>query len=304
MGKRKDREIVKNNDLKGIFFIMAATIIWSIALIAQKAGTASMGPFSFTGIRCTLGAISMFPLILFLDSRKTAEQKAAEHNPKALLKGSLISGILVMTYIILQQFGIVHTTAGKAGFITALYIVIVPVAGIFMKRKVEGRVWLAVFIALAGFYLMSMTDGLEGINRGDILMLCAAVFVAAHIYSVDFFVNKVDPVKFSCFQFLTAGLVSLIFSFFLETITLEAVKSALIPILYTGICSCGLGYTCQIIGQKYMEPSRSSLLMSTETIFTMIAGMIFFQEMLTVKEYLGCVIIFAAILISQIKRKS
>lgn len=295
---------MRNNEIKGIFFILTATIIWSIALVAQKAGGQAMGPFSFTGIRCTLGAFSMIPLILFLDRRKTPEQKEKEHNPKVLLQGGLISGLLVFIYISCQQSGIIHTTAGKAGFITALYIIIVPLIGIFLKRKIGTKVWIAVLIATFGFYIMCMAEGLSGINRGDIMMLIAAFFVAFHIYSVDYFVNKIDPVKFSCLQFLTAGIMGLIAAFFTETITVSQIQAALIPILYTGICSCGLGYTCQIIGQKYMDPSRSSLLMSSETIFTMIAGMIFYQEMLSVREYAGCALIFAAIILSQTKRKS
>ncbi|SCJ81031.1 putative DMT superfamily transporter inner membrane protein [uncultured Eubacterium sp.] len=295
---------MKTASMKGVIFLILAAIIWGFALVAQKAGTETLGPLTFTGIRCTLGSLSMFPLIVVLDKKKTLEQKAAEHHPATLLKGGFICGLVVFFFTILQQTGIQFTTVGKSGFITALYIILVPLGGLFLKKKVAKKIWIAVLIALSGFYLMCMSEGLTGINKGDIMMLLASLGCAVHIYVIDYYVNKIDPVKFSSLQFLVTGLISLVLALFLEDIYWNRIFAAAVPILYAGVVSCGLGYTFQILGQKYVEPAKASLLLSSETIFTMLAGMLFFQEMLSMKEYLGCGLIFFAIILSQIERKS
>lgn len=193
---------------------------------------------------------------------------------------------------VFQQIGIQYTTVGKSGFITALYIILVPLGGLVLKRNVEKKVWLSVFIALGG------------VNKGDILMLLGSFGCTIHIYIIDHYVNKIDPVKFSCLQFLVTGIICLILALFLEEIHMDNVLAAVIPILYTGVCSCGLGYTFQILGQKYVEPAKASLILSSETIFTMLAGMLIFGEVLSLKEYTGCGLIFFAIILSQIQRKS
>lgn len=295
---------MKSNGLKGVLFLILAAIIWGLALVAQKLGTENLGPFSFTGIRCTLGSLSMIPLIIILDKRKTEEQKAAEHNPSILWKGSFLCGLAALSFTVFQQIGIQYTTVGKSGFITALYIILVPLGGLVLKRNVEKKVWLSVFIALGGFYLMCMSEGLGGVNKGDILMLLGSFGCTVHIYIIDHYVNKIDPVKFSCLQFLVTGIICLILALFLEEIHMDNVLAAVIPILYTGVCSCGLGYTFQILGQKYVEPAKASLILSSETIFTMLAGMLIFGEVLSLKEYTGCGLIFFAIILSQIQRKS
>lgn len=291
---------MKHQELKGTVFLLLAAIIWGYALVAQKAGADNLGPLTFSAIRCTLGSLSLVPLFIFLDKKKTPEQKAAEDNGKTLLQGGLICGVIVLTCTLLQQIGIAHTSVGKSSFITALYIVFVPVAGIFLRRKVELRVWIAVVIAVIGFYLMCMTEGFSAINKGDLMMLMSAFCYAAHIYAVDYFADKIDSVKFSSMQYLFTGIVCSVLAFFLEDASLADVKAATIPLLYAGICSCGMGCTFQVIGQKYVSPAKTSLLLSSETIFAMTAGMIFFGEFFTVKEYVGCALIFSAIILSQI----
>lgn len=295
---------MKTTDLKGILFLILAALIWGFALVAQKTGTENLGPLAFTGIRCTLGSLSMIPLIIVLDKRKTLDQKTAEHHPAILLKGGIICGFIVFFFTILQQTGIQYTTVGKSGFITALYIILVPLGGLILKKKIEKKIWIAVIIALAGFYLMCMSEGLTEINKGDIMMLLASFGCAVHIYAIDYYVNKIDPVKFSSLQFLVTGLICLILAWFIEDVQWSSVLAAAVPILYAGVVSCGLGYTFQILGQKYVEPAKASLLLSSETVFTMLAGMLFFQEVLSLKEYLGCGLIFFAIILSQIQRKS
>ncbi|MGF6375543.1 drug/metabolite transporter (DMT)-like permease [Clostridiales Family XIII bacterium PM5-7] len=293
----------KKNEAKGIVFLMVSAMIWGAALVAQKEGMENLGPFTFTALRCLLGGVSMIPIIWIFDQRKTPEQKEKEHNPKVLLLGGFLCGLALSCIAIPQQIGIQLTTVGKSGFITALYIVLVPLAGIFLKRKVEAKVWFAVITAIIGFYLMCMTEGFSNMNKGDLIMLLASVACVFHMYTIDYFVTKVDPIKLSCVHALCTGVICGIPALIFEQATLADIAAAAIPILYTGLASCAIGYTTQIIGQKYVEPSKASLLLSSETIFTMIAGMIFYGEILAAREYMGCALIFVAIIISQIKFK-
>lgn len=294
---------MRQNELKGTIFLLTAAIIWSFAVVMMKTGAEDLGPWAFSGIRAFMGCLSMVPIILFFDAKKTVEQKAAEHNPALLIKGTFIAGVFVTAYMILAQTGLALTTVGKSGFITALYIIIVPILGIFLKQKVTGRIWFCVIMATVGFYLMCMTEGLSAVNRGDILILGGSFFCAVHIYLVDFLVQKIDPIKFTCLQFLFSGIFCMIGAFILEHPTMDQIMAAIVPLLYTGICSCGLGYMFQTLGQKYMEPAKASLLLSSETIFTMIFGFVFFQEIMGMVEYLGCLLIFLAIIFSQIEPK-
>ncbi len=290
--------------LKGTLFLLLAAIIWGFSTAALKVGSKSMGPFGFTGYRSLLGGLSLIPVWMSLDRKKSPEQKAMECDKITLLRGSFISGLTMLTFTLAQFIGLPYTTIGKAGFITALYIVMIPVLGLFMGKRVKKNIWIAVTIAMSGFYLMCMTGGDISINQGDAMMLLAAFGSAIYVYVVDHYVHRVDPVKFSCFQFLTAGAICTALSLLLEHTTAKQISTVFWPLLYSGVCSCGLGYTCQIVGQRYMEPAKSSLLLSSETIFTMLAGMLFFREILTMKEYLGCALIFIAMIISQIQRKS
>lgn len=307
MGKRKARQVmmdkIKSNELKGVVLLIVAAIIWGLALVAQKTAMKDLGPFAFTAIRFLIGGVTLIPLILFLDRDNISSEKCSKKRLSTLFSGSLICALALGVLVIAQQVGVQYTTIGKTGFITALYIVIVPLAGIFLKRKVTTNVWIAVIIAMVGFYLMCMAEGFSQMNKGDIIMVIAALACTVHMYFIDHFVEKVDPVRLSSVQFLFLGLICGVISLFTEKTTWENVCAAAIPIIYTGFCSCGIGYTAQIVGQKYVEPAKASLLLSSETIFTMIAGMIFFGEVLSAREYLGCLLIFVAIIISQIKRK-
>ena len=294
---------MRQNELKGAAFLLIASMIWSFAVVMMKTGAEDLGPWAFSGIRSILGFISMLPLILFFDSRKTPDLKAAEHNPALLIKGTFFAGLIVTSYMIPAQIGLVYTTVGKSGFITALYIIIVPILGIFLKRKVSVKVWICVIMSIIGFYLMCMTEGMSAINKGDLLILIGSFCCAVHIYLVDGLVQKIDPLKFTCMQFFFAGIICMIGAFIFERPTMAQITAAIVPLLYTGICSCGLGYMFQTLGQKYVEPAKASLLLSSETIFTMIWGMIVFHEIMRGVEYLGCALIFFAILFSQIDPK-
>lgn len=290
-----------NRNTKGTLFLFLAAIVWGCGLVAQKAGISHLGPFAFTAIRCTLGGVIMLPLISILNKNKNP--KSSEATPKYTIFGAFCCSIALTSLIILQQFGLPHTTVGKAGFITALYILITPVMGLFLGKKANKSLWIGVIIGLAGMYLLCLYNGFSGFNFGDIMMLFAAIAAAAHIHVIDHFVEKIDPVKLSSYQFIITGLICVIPAILFETVTWGAVVDCAIPILYAGIFSCAVGYTCQVIGQKYTDPSLSSLILSLETVFSLIAGWLIFGEILATNEYIGCALMFVAIIVAQIKTK-
>ena len=203
----------------------------------------------------------------------------------------------------LQQIGIQYTTAGKAGFITAIYILIVPILGLFMKKKVSNKLWGCVALALIGLYLLSVTDGFSAINKGDIYVFLCAIAFAFHIIAVDYFVDKVDGVRLSSMQFFICGILSGILMLLFETPNIHDVLSAALPILYAGILSCGVAYTLQIIGQKYTNPTMASMIMSLESVFAVLGGMLMLHEIPTAREAFGCILMFIAIIIPQLPER-
>lgn len=288
---------------KGTIFLLIAAAIWGFALIAQKEGMAHLGAFSFTSIRCLLGGISMLPLVYVL-SRKSAaaagsDSAAVQPSEKLSWKAAFQCGFFLTCLMLLQQFGLPHTSVGKAAFITALYIPITPMLERFTGKKVSKYVWISAGIALVGMYLLCFTDGLSGFNFGDACMLGAAFAASLQMLAVDKWVKQVDAVKLSCYQFIVVGLLCLPLALLLETITWEAIQATAMPILYAGLCSCGFGYTFQVVGQKYTTAGRTAILLSMETVFSLIAGMIFYQEFMSAVEYAGCAVMFLAVILSQ-----
>ena len=291
------------SEFKGVICILMAALIWGYAVVAQKTGTEFLGPFAFTGFRCILGAIAVFPIVLYFDRKKNIEERKAEHNPKVLFIGSLIGGLMVASFNTLQQMGLVHTDAGKSAVITALYILFVPIFGLFLKQRVAPRIWICVVIALTGFYVMCMTEGLSEINVGDLFVLAGSVLIAIHMYWIDYMITRTDVLKFNCLQFLSAGIICSMIALIHEQPALDDVIACAFPLLYAGICSSGFGYMFQVIGQKYLDPAKTSLILSSESVFALLCGMIFLNEVLTGKEWIGCAMIFAAILLSQLEPK-
>lgn len=292
-----------NKNSKGTIFLLLAALVWGCGLVAQKAGMSHLGPFSFTAIRCTLGGVIMLPLIPLLKKNKPAQVVSKPSDTKRTLFGAACCSIALTSLILLQQFGLPHTTVGKAGFITALYILITPIMGIFLGKKAPRSLWIGVSVGLAGMYMLCLCNGFSGFNFGDFMMLLAAIAAASHIHVIDHFVVTVDPVRLSAYQFIITGLICIIPAIIFETTTWDAVIDCMIPILYAGIFSCAVGYTCQVVGQKYTDPSLSSLILSLETVFSLLAGWIIFNEVLAINEYIGCGLMFIAILIPQINRK-
>lgn len=292
--------------LKNGGMLLLTAFIWGTAFVAQSVGMDHLGPFSFNGIRCLIGAVALLPCIWFLNRmNKDPETDGSEKEKsgKDLITGGVACGVLLFTASSLQQAGIQYTTAGKAGFITAFYIVIVPVLGIFLHKKIKWKVWMAVLLALVGLYFLCITESFS-IGKGDTLVfLCALVF-SVHILVIDHFSPKVDGVKMSCIQFFVSGILSLPFMFVLETPRLVAVAAAWMPLLYAGVLSCGVAYTLQILGQKNVNPAVASLILSMESCFSVLAGWIILGERLSFRESSGCILMFLAIILAQLPDKN
>ena len=303
--------------LKNSLLLLLAAIIWGIAFVAQSVGMDYVGGFTFNAVRSLIGAAVLVPLILVFESKKstdTTTAKIASHSRptsntvsyiqkrKDLIIGGISCGICLCLASNFQQFGIKYTSVGKAGFITACYIVIVPIIGLFLGKKCSKFIWAAVVMALIGLYLLCITDGFS-IGKGDLLVLVCAFLFSVHILVIDHFSPKVDGVKLSCLQFLTCGILSGIPALLFERPSFSAICQAWMPILYAGIMSCGVAYTLQIIGQNNMNPTVASLILSLESCISVLAGWVLLGQQLSTKEILGCVIMFAAIILAQLPQK-
>ena len=303
--------------LKNSLLLLLAAIIWGIAFVAQSVGMKYVGGFTFNAVRSLIGAVVLIPLIFILKKRNSPSDSASKasgrsdtssntvsnmQEKKTLIIGGIACGICLCLASNFQQFGIKYTTVGKAGFITACYIVIVPVIGLFLGKKCTKFIWAAVAMALIGLYLLCITDGFS-IGKGDLLVLVCAFLFSLHILVIDYFSPKVDGVKLSCIQFLTCGILSGIPALLLEHPELSSILAAWQPILYAGVMSCGVAYTLQIIGQKNMNPTVASLILSLESCISVLAGWIILGQQLSTKEILGCVIMFAAIILAQLPQK-
>ena len=286
---------------KNALMLILTAFIWGTAFVAQSMGMDYLGPFTFNGVRSNIGGIALLPCIALLNKMNGASGKS-EESRKDLIVGGSACGILLFAASSLQQVGIQYTTAGKAGFITAFYIVIVPVLGIFLKKKIGWKVWVAVVLALAGLYFLCITEEFA-VGKGDILIfLCALVF-SLHILVIDYFAPRADGVKMSCIQFFVCGLVSLPFMLVLETPRIGAMLDGIIPLLYAGVLSCGVAYTLQIVGQKNVNPAVASLILSLESCFSVLAGWLVLGERLSVREASGCALMFVAIILAQLPDK-
>lgn len=288
---------------KNACMLLLTAFIWGTAFVAQSVGMDYLEPFTFNGVRCLIGAIALLPCIWFFNRGKEKENKVNDENAKRdLIKGGIACGILLFAASSLQQIGLVYTAAGKAGFITAFYIVLVPVFGIFLHKKIGWKVWTAVAIALAGLYFLCITEAFT-IGVGDIYVLLCALIFSVHILVVDHYAPKVDGVKLSCIQFLVAGIVSIPFMLILESPKMGNMMTSWFPLIYAGVFSCGIAYTLQILGQKNVNPAVASLILSLESCFSVLSGWVILGERLSARETIGCIMMFAAIILAQIPDK-
>ena len=292
--------------LRQSLILLVTATIWGTAFVAQSVGMEHVGPFTFIAARFALGALALLPVILLQNRRlkadgigkgKMADGRAG--SGKVMWKGGLLCGIAPMSAASLQQVGIMRTTVGKAGFITAMYIIIVPILGVFMGRRIRPLIWGCVLLAAAGLYLLSMS-GAFSLQSGDALCLACAVIFAVQIMLVDHYVEVADGVRLSAIQFLTASALGTVMMLLFEHPSLGAVWNARVPILYAGIMSSGVAYTLQIIGQRGLNPTIASLIMSLESVIAAAAGFIFLHQTFTGRELCGCILMAAAIVLAQL----
>ncbi len=281
--------------------LFLTALIWGVAFVAQSAGMDYVEPFTFNAVRSIIGALVLIPCILFLNrtgaGKKAAPVKTAGR--KELLTGGIICGILLFIAVNFQQVGMQYTTVGKAGFLTALYIIIVPILGIFLHRRAGISVWIGVLFALCGLYLLCMNESLR-LDKGDTLLLICALTFSIQIMVVDYFTVRVDGVMMSCIQLFVCGVLSAVCMFLFEHPQMDQILAAWLPILYAGVMSCGVAYTLQIVAQEGMNPSVASLILSMESVISVLAGWILLHEALSRRELLGCLLMFIAIILAQL----
>ncbi len=291
---------MNTTEYKARFILLLTAVIWGLAFVAQRAGMESIGPFAFNGIRFALGTLSLVPL-LFL-KRNSAKQKVEKRDKAFLLKGGILCGLFLFAGSSFQQIGIVYTTAGNAGFITSLYVILVPVFGLFWQHKVNKQTWLGIIIALSGLYFLSARQDLT-FAMGDALVLISAFFFAGHVLMIAKYAPKTNIIRLSIIQFGLASLLSLIISVFIETTTLQNIRMAAIPILYGGIMSVGVAYTLQVYGQKKTHPAHAAIILSMESLFAAIGGILILHEPLTFPIALGGILMLSGVILSQLRFK-
>lgn len=286
---------------KNAIMLVMTAFIWGTAFVAQSVGMDYLGPFTFNGVRSFIGGAALLPCIFILGkmNERVRGAEQAGGSRKNLIVGGTVCGLLLFAASSLQQLGIQYSTAGKAGFITAFYIVIVPVLGIFLKKKTGIKVWAAVVLALTGLYFLCITETFA-VGKGDVLLFLGALIFSVHILVIDYFSPRVEGVKMACIQFFVCGAASIVPMYVLETPRIADMAKGWLPLLYAGVLSCGVAYTLQIIGQKNVNPAIASLILSLESCFSVLAGWIVLGETLSVRETAGCVLMFAAIILAQL----
>lgn len=288
--------------IKANIMLLLTAMIWGLAFVAQKDASGYIGSFTFNGIRFMLGSLSLIPVILVFEKSDLKDKKKMKNT----LKYGIVTGVFLFIASDLQQLGIqFDTQASKAGFITGIYTVLVPVFGIFLGKKVRANVWLGAVFSVVGLYLISVV-GTPVMEFGDLLLLLGAIFWAFHVLAIDCFIDKVSPIKYSCVQFFTCASLNLMLVPFFESQSFSAqnLSSALSSILYAGIMSSGIAYTLQVLGQRDSEPTEAAIIFSLESVFGAIGCVFVLHESISLAACVGCLLIFAGIILSQIKFKS
>lgn len=287
--------------LRGSALLLLGSVIWGAAFVAQRVGMDHMGPFTFNGIRMLLAWLVMVPVTAFLEARNKKAPGSSAPDPREQRISGLLCGGLLFAASSLQQMGLVTTTAGKAGFITALYVVLVPVAGWLLLRKNPGKIiWMGVALAVVALWLLCMPAGGFALQSGDLLVLGCAVCFTFQILCVDYYAPRVSGVKLARDEFLVTGALSMVVALATETVTAEGIREALIPILYAGIMSGAFGYTLQVLGQRDTDPTVASLLMCLEAVFAVLTGAVLLGEKMAAREAAGCILMFTAVILAQL----
>lgn len=304
--------------MRNSFLLFLTACIWGFAFVSQSKGMEAMGPFTFNGVRSLLGALVVLPLVLCRLHKRKAEiagtkelsaapcERGTGINWRLTVTGGLFCGLFYAAASTLQQFGIAYTTVGKAGFITTLYIIFVPLFGLFLGKRIAGRVWMGAGLAAAGMYMLCMTESLS-LTPGDFLVFAGAVLFALHILVIDYYSPRTEGVILSFIQLFVCGAGCLTLAFLFENPSLMQIKEGMIPVLYAGIMSCGVAYTLQIVGQKGVNPTAASLILSLESVVAALAGFLAYKlgflktdQTLTARQIAGCAVVFAAVLLVQL----
>lgn len=290
--------------MRANILLLITTIIWGTAFVAQKAG-ADIGNFTYGGIRTFLGGLVLIPVIFILNRGKTPifAPERKEQN-KLNLIGGLACGVVLFIAGSLQQFGVAYTTVAKSGFITVMYVAFVPLIGLLLGKRVGKRTWICVVLCCVGFYFLSLYGEHLTLQLGDLLVLLCAIGFSIHILVIDYYSPKCDGVMMACIQFLTAGLLGIICMFIFEEPNIQDILACWLPILYAGVLSSGVAYTLQIVAQKDAEPTQASLILCLESVFAALAGAWLLSERMSLIQYAGCAIIFAASIISNLPEKT
>ncbi len=298
--------MTKKTQFKGVFMLLLTAFIWGASFVAQSVGMESVEAFTFNGIRTLMGACVLLPFILVRDkitAKKMSDSEISQRkklNKKTVAYGSVL-GVVLCAASNFQQFAFNYSTSGKIAFVTALYMLFVPLFGLFFRKKIPLITWICVLFGFVGLYFLCINPSdFTSVNKGDILTFICSIIFAVHILLIEKFAPDVDGIKLSCVQFAVSGTISCILMFIFEAPDINAITAAILPLLYSGIMSCGLAYTFQIVGQKYTKATVASLLMCMESVFGVLSGAIVLHEMLTGREIIGCVIMFAAIILSQL----
>lgn len=294
--------MIMKKQLQGTLALLGATVIWGSAFIAQSVGMELIGPFTFQAIRCTLAVLFLFLLTLLFDWKKGLSYSLSRWKNPALWKAGGICGGALFVAASLQQIGLVYTDAGKAGFITAMYIVLVPILGLFLHQKPGANAVFSVALAVVGLYLLSCM-GVSEINIGDVFLMGCALAFAVQILLIDNCAQELDGLRLNCVQALVVAVISIPCMLFLEDIDLSQILACWLPLAFAGILSMGVAYTLQIVGQKQLEPTTASLIMSLESVFAALGGWLILKESMTAWEFSGCALVFAGVILSQLPAK-
>ena len=289
--------------LRGTFALLFATVIWGSAFISQSVGMDYIGPFTFQAIRCFLAVFTLVPIIFLAEIPSQGLKASLKQwmDPK-LLKAGLICGLALFVAASLQQIGIIYTSAGKSGFLTAMYIVMVPIFGIFWGKKPSKTILLSVFLSVVGLYMLSCA-GESGIGLGDLALIGCAMAFAVQILCIDHFAGQVNGLRLNCVQALVVSILSLPMMLLTETVTIDAIVPCALPLLHAGVLSMGIAYSLQIYGQKHLAPAPAALIMSLESVFAALGGWLLLQESMSIVELMGCFFVFAAVIFSQLPEK-
>ena len=290
--------MIKNKVIRADLIMLLAAAIWGFAFVAQREGMETMGPFLFNAARFFIGSAVLFPLVWYL-SKKNKTPTNKETSTKKLLIAGTIAGLFLFLASSFQQVGIQYTTAGKAGFITGLYIFFVPLIGIFFGQRTGSGTWLGAFIAVIGLYLLSINDDFS-IARGDLLQLICAVFFAAHILVVGYVAKRMDPLKLSLIQYVVSGVLSFFIAVAIEMITWQMIVDTAIPLLYAGVMSIGVGYTLQVVAQQHAKSSHAAIILGLEGAFAVLGGWLILDENLSTRGLIGCGLMLSGMFLSQL----